>query len=686
MKVEIIMKENIQNIAIKKLGCIVDMNGITEYVQENDNLRTQLQVEAMNIGFIFSKGAIDYLLMNPFVYSDVFQNLNRLVGNDRDWTPMYRNFPDEVFEKSESELYLNAIAHYQSKGTWMPTSVQTNKIPTFEKVILKEIDLAFKQDIEDMFVNILNSNGSITPYDKEVLEYSVSQYGINWIKRSDIKITFKETLCYFTTLLFNGGFGLEAITNSIKTSTDVLRIAVSLSGGDISLLEKPRFKLNNKQRKFIVSILENVISESDISRHSDKWIHLFHCLHIGQFKKAVKSNEIANKLRNAKLEKPNSKIEIAIKNNDKKELKKLLSRNYGDFARRLDHLVREFDGSFIVQFFNGIQTVDTRVLLKMLSHFKYRNQRNYRIVIPKGSTKKAYLLDKSKNGITGDEAKFIISNIERELSDRFEQKEVLGSVYIDDVLKSCPIPMQMRTASDGLLVMQRGSRLKLDTEKSILRFFIHWTGNDVDLSATFLKEDLSYHSVISYYGLKNTNGYKAAHSGDITRAPQGACEFIDIDLNSITDKSIRYIAMDVRVYNGGTLAEQLANAGWMMRDENYASTSRIFDANTVEQRVSLTSGKTALVALFDVVNREVIWMDCEGSSREMFSGNNVHNNKPSIIQIARMFTNLKQMSLYDLFELHAKSRGKIIENKDSADIVFDQSYVFKHTEVLSQYL
>lgn len=687
---------NIQEISIKKLRSFYIPTNLVNKNVADRNLLIQLQGEAMRLGFIFKEEALT-VLANSISdnYTSVFKVLSELVGADKVWKPFYSNFPNEVIEASDVELFWNAIIHYYSNGEFRLETPST-KVPTYEKVNFKEIGYVVDEDIQKLYVSILNSNGSITDFDRSVIVDALDRKDISFLSDKNLNIGFKETLCFLVGNMFERDIKVSNF-KAIKTATDVLRIATHFSNGDITLAQKCRFSLSNRQRKYVVSLLENVIFEEEVARYKSEWIHLFHNLHIGSFKSAKRCNIIAKKLREDKVRSQASNLEMALVSMDKKTLLAELPKNMGDFARRLDHVLRSFeDLDFLKVFLENISRVDSRVLLQVLGHFKFRdeNENSIRVVIPKGNTSKAHILPKNDYPIHSTIIGMIVSGVEAELRNRFKQKEDLGKVYISDDLKKAPVPMQMRTASDGLFVMQRGTRLPLNKDKSVLRFFIHWVGNDIDLSASFLTEDLNYHSCISYYNLKNgysgdNPSYNACHSGDITSAPNGACEFIDIDLNSVDTTEIRYIAMDVRVYSGLDFVSQQTNAGWMMRDEVSSKKGEIFDAKTVEQRIAVSSNAklgAVLVALFDIVNREVIWLDMEGSSNGMYGGNNVASNKASIRDIANMALNMKKISTYDLLKLHADSRGETTSEKENADTVFDSDYVFKYTEILSEYI
>ena len=51
--------------------------------------------------------------------------------------PFYPNFPNEVMALSEVELYLNALKHYWTEGTWKPDSSQQLTYPLIHESQLK---------------------------------------------------------------------------------------------------------------------------------------------------------------------------------------------------------------------------------------------------------------------------------------------------------------------------------------------------------------------------------------------------------------------------------------------------------------------------------------------------------------------------------------------------------------------
>lgn len=662
-------------------------------------VQSRLQMEAMNLGFMFNEQAINALAAQPEQQQVVFGILQQLVGADKTWEPMYPNFPAQVFEMDEVELYLNAIIHYWSYGQWKPQYTKDTRLPRFHQSSFKIIGLLSENEFMGIFTQILSANSSLPQMDKDILWSYLAHFEQDVLfERMPEVIPFKETLCQLVADSMSCDYP-ELAALGVKTSTDILRVATRWSGGDISLAENTKFRLTRAQRRWIVNQLEPVINASDLVRHRKKWKRLFHCLHVGIFKHIPKTQALAQQIRQGKIETDRSQVEAMLRSGKLEQLLPILQQKPGEFARRLDHLLRGFGQPQLVlnQFKSIVSAVDTRVLLQLLGHFNYRLQVSkkhdgqphafLRVAIPKGQIALVKVLRQIIPAISVELIQEVLDTIEKTLSQRFSSLPSLGRVWIDPQLKKAPIPLQMRTAPEGLKVMQRGTRLPLSKDP-ILRFFVHWIGEDIDLSACFLTSDMVFHSAITYYGLKCTTGYRAVHSGDITHAPppKGACEFIDIDLDSITDPSIRYIGLDVRVYSGQEFPLQQANVGWMLRQKD-GQQGEIFDAQTVEQRIAIgASARSCMVAFFDIQEREVIWLDLLGSSHYLMGGNNVASNRYNIEELLEAAIHFKTASLYDLFAMHARARGSLVSSASEAETIFSPEMVFNYLEVMAEYM
>jgi stress response protein SCP2 len=167
-------------------------------------------------------------------------------------------------------------------------------------------------------------------------------------------------------------------------------------------------------------------------------------------------------------------------------------------------------------------------------------------------------------------------------------------VWVDPVMLEVALPLSGKGVSSGLGVLPRGSVSAV--EGRLLRFFMYWRQTrhetDFDLSAQLLDEEYRTVSWLDWTALTDVGG---AHSGDITDAPDGATEFIDLDLSAVRGA---YIVPLVNVYSGerfGEVAESFF--GFMTRDAEQAG--RPFEPRTVRMKSELRGpGRVALPLVF----------------------------------------------------------------------------------------
>ena len=168
-------------------------------------------------------------------------------------------------------------------------------------------------------------------------------------------------------------------------------------------------------------------------------------------------------------------------------------------------------------------------------------------------------------------------------------------------------------------------------------------------------EEFRFVDQLSYTNLRSFGG---VHSGDIVDAPEGAAEFIDVDPKLCTERYTTQPFCD--------LPECFA--GWMSRKE--AGSGEIFEAKTVVDRVDIASAtQICLPAIFDLEQREVVWADI-ALARHPNYVNNVQNNQVGVAMMLRSLVETRKMNLRDLFALHVKARGELVQDLADADTVF----------------
>ena len=681
-----------QTIALSKLNSLVLPEGSIN-VEKVDQLQQEhmvltFQAELVKFGYILSAKALSAicdLTTNELVklYNEVVPFLKELKGSNVKHKPMYQNFPNQVIEMDVREMYAIACLHYWTYGQWKPDFDELpREFQPDGKLV--QIDLVSDVQFYSIAQSILLSKDSISENDKNIIKWFI-EFHYTRIEPFFNQISYKETLCFVAGALLEQG---KSILSLIKDTTDVLRIATYLSGGDVSLKDNTKFKsLPRRLRRNLLYTLNRVIREEDVMHHKEKWVHLFHSLHVGEYDLG-KIKNIAKKIRNhIKIETFNSKIEQLLLEKNYVLSAEYLKKRPGLLVRNIDLLLRESENpaqkTILAIFSDIVDQVPTRMLVQLLGNLKGRNDPKLKRFIFSKNVNKVYVLNKYIPSLETDIVNSLVATIEDSLVKRFKELSELGNVWIDPELMLCPLPTQMRTASKGVFECARGTQFQLSKEAKTIRLFIYWKGQDIDLSATFHDENFQYINHVSYTRLKASNNL-AYHSGDIINAPEGASEFIDIDINKALKKGYRYVVMNVYSFSVIPFHEiETCFVGWMER--KHVASNEIFDPKTVVQKIDLVAPyKVGIPVIFDLLNKKVMWTDLYGNTCFGYSyfigehdmiwkgGINVEANKATINDTLAAISRLPhtRYTLYELFNLHVNARGILVRNPEDADIVF----------------
>ena len=652
-----------------------------------------LQQEVNELGFSFDQetlGALRNFATFQEVadfHKSVIDVLKEMKGI-KSYRPMYPNFPTQVMEASEAELYFNAIIHYFSfwlsdatgdpNVIWLPKYDKKARRPLTEKTQFKVLRSGTISEMHSIFTNFMSSNTSISEQNKVDLK---------WYLQNVSPVNLPANIPNKETLGVVGGelLGKMDLSRYFSTCTDVLRLAVALSGGDVSLSEACKFRtFPRSQRRALMELInkDNNVVENML-KWKNRWLRLGEKLHPGEFtKQYVNAAEAFSLIRNnKKFITFNSTVEAAIKvaKVDKSSYNvnlvgALLKDRPGIFARKLDELLRIKETKKVLDNFKEVAgAVSTPVLLQVMSHFKHRHMTDLRVFFPKGNIAKAQAIPNGLAALSSKTCENIVKTCEDALIQKFQALPNLGKVYIDPVLEGCLVPFSQRSASNSMRTIVRGSKLPFPAGNT-LRFFMWWKNLscggrvDLDLSAAMYSKDWILKERIAYYNLKS-QAYQSCHSGDITSAPNGACEFIDIDIDSVLQYGGRYVVMCVNSFSGQTFDKiPEASAGWMIRQ--YPKSGEIFEPKTVQDKLNVTAAsKFSVPMILDLQERDVIWVDMSLSINKVYC-NNIDNNKSTMTLIGKAFTQLSKPNLFDLFKLHALARGRIVANKANADFVF----------------
>lgn len=668
---------------------------------ETTNTEKAMVVSAIKnfeaLGFTVSKDLLDAMLSCTKqeveqMYKDIMPKLRALVGADVEYNPMYPNFPEQVMEASDVELFINAILHYFTYGQWMPEYEKEERLPLFDVNKMTVLTVGTKDDLMAVFSNLVASKSSLSEQDKEDIEEvikSIADYA-NYLPE---EIPLKENAALIGKLIIEEAPIKEAkwIQRYFNTATDILRLIVSLSDGDISLAASTKFrKLKRPERRMIMDLLAGCGSlVEDMFRYQYEWIRVGEIVHPGEYdsKRYEKVQSAFNLIRSN--DKPlmfGGKVQNAIISGDMKKAATLLKERPGEFARQLDKVLRDAkDKNYIVNCFKSVASdVSTTVLLQVRQHFMTRNNGDkVRVFFPKGSVAKAIIIDNNLPKVDDKYCKSIVKICENALVENYQSRDFLGNIFIDEELKNYIVPFSQRSASSAAKTVIRGSKLPIKEDATAVRAFIWWTNIpsdgwdsrvDLDLSAAFFDKDWNYVNHVSYTNLRSRN-MEACHSGDITDGGKpngkGVAEFIDINIEAAT-RQARYVVFQVYSYTGQPFVNIPCRFGFMERED--VNSGEIFEPTTVSMKMDMSSqSKISIPVIFDCKERKMIWCDMNigiDSMRYNYGGNNFESNVGGVKDVCKAITNMNKPNIYDLIVLNAQARGIVVTDRNQADIIF----------------
>lgn len=706
--------------------------------------------ELSNLGYRMSNKLVYALLFNRekvpnekilSLLNILLECVKEFVGADVRHKVLYKNFPEEVIQKSDIELYVNAVLHYYTVGKWEPCAEAELRESIKEKVDLKEICVG-SINPTDLIEEITSSNTSITVRDyqhldilfqleKEVMLETLNIENKKMLSPSSgvgyfFKAVFDLDIPYAEIRAYVGGKAWETINSIqkhewvrhdspnyntlnkllkdkyIKTPTDLLRFATAVSKlpdeeKDLSLATDTKFvKFSRPLRRVILYHLDRLVKEKGVSvvleemkKYQQKWLRLGEAIHPSETKHVERypnagvvylglRNNVKTESFNSKVEELVGKLGYSGENIQVlSDLIALLSNRPTEFARRLDKILRSCNSLEEIElvkmsFVEIADKVSTPVLWELISFFKDRKRMSKdnrdRLFSPKGKTFKSYIIEDNRRTLSSHTVD-IFKEICKEALDKKireqvmtnESAEVWTCSYVSPKLKNYALPKSMRSQNSGLKTLTRNSKVDISDMGNTFRLFAHWKNMpsqrvDLDLSVGLYNEEWEKVDHVSYTNLR-THG--VTHSGDIVDAPNGASEFIDIDINKLRQSCVRYIVPMVFVYTDHPLKDiPECFVGWMSRED--ANKGEIFEPKSVVNKFDLaTDTNTSIPLLIDLQGNELKWLDVAITTQGYFP-TNIEANGRNAVSVTKALHEKHMNSLYKLFFKQSRLRGEIV--------------------------
>lgn len=588
----------------------------------------------------------------------------------------------------------------------------------------------------------------MSPVDVTDLVTIVTSYGTQVLPWLPAAIPVKENVAHvFGTLLrfSDAAQVLPVASTYLRTATDVLRVIAAMSNADPSLqatptaltltpdeqtsprwtglpkhtlrntntpasvrktISKRRFavaKLRRPVRRALLNLLAGLNADAlveDMLRHQSLWVWVGQFLHPHEHKdrwpQVARAFAVVREhddgAGSLDVTTWAARVESAVAQRDVEAAVALLQQRPGEFARRLDHVlrvcIRRRQRQVVVDAFaTVVDRLATPLLLTLSSVLRTRTAKQpVRLVFPKGKFSSGMALPPQTQQLDHDVVERVVSLVERAVLLRWAaQLPPLDTVVIDRALDDVIVPFNERTASRGAVALTRGTRLQVPSSKTA-RLFLHWCEpehggqtTDVDLSVAFYDSAWQLIGECSYSQLQCSlrDDVVARSSGDLRSAPfpDGASEFVDVDRLRALAGGARYAAMVVNNYAGMAFGElERAFAGLMLRDDVDGAH---FDPRTVLHRFDLQGDNGVYLPLvFDLEDDRLFWLDVY--ARGHLEMNNVATSNMAVTKLASdsiaYFGSGARLSMLQLGLLHGAARAQrvVVRERDGTLTAHDR--------------
>lgn len=573
----------------------------------SEGVTRQLDVALMNVGFKLSEDLFRHLsAQHPSVVEttgyEVLAAVKELVGEHVRHNVYFIDFPQNIPDTTDfwvkeilRLLFTGETRYGQYQHSYEDMLAHHSEFIASgkERITILHLGKTLSEETVDLYHQHAMSTIPLNDADSELVKDLAEQCLHD---AQPERIPMRETKA-----LINAVRIRERQSIQIDTITDVLRLACALSDGDISLQETTKFRsFSRSLRRTLLDELNTVILHApmqlaDAHQYGERWKRLGERLHPHEYPELLCAQDVFAAAR-GKREFPThaATIEAAFHHQDMTAAMNLLSMKPGVLVRNIDRVLRrssEQDRTLLLETTQQvIGKVSGRVLLSLRDHLQNR------------TTKGTNRIFTNRNGrawVTPDALMPFDESTVRMFTDLLDQ-EILRRLphtqhlVVDPEVAGVAIPLSGKNKGNGFAILPRGSSMPVEAE--VLRFFVYWKQKsertDYDLSAIILDEHYEYVEHLSYTNLRAVGG---VHSGDLTSAPNGATEFIDIDLSKVSGK---YIIPTVNIYAGETFTE-VEDCFFGMMARTYEQKGKPFEAATVRMKSDIRgNGRVSLPLAF----------------------------------------------------------------------------------------
>lgn len=607
---------------------------------------------------------------------EVHAALRDVTGDDREMEAhvVYKNFPAEVLAMDEAQYWGRQILMYWGLPNELFTREAAPRAPAPEieraaRILRPASEGSYARILDDLLgqpARWIEQQWSDVTLLAQVVGGSVDLG----------KVPFKENMVRLAVWSLEEGHPAR-----VSTATDVLRLAVGLSDGDVSLREaSPLRAFSRPERRHLLGLLEGARHlDEDVARRPERFKRLLHALRPGDYAARFGAVVAAyDRLYRGELAPTwTAHVEAALERKDPEALE-LLAERPGELLRRLHVCLLTFGEPAARTFTSVLPKLTVTQLLRIRRYLVTVNARKFRTIAPRGNWTRLQVLDDTpERKLASDHVGALDAAIGAELRSRLSK--VAPSVDLDPRLRSVTLP----TSDSELLPYGRGTAFRLPEEATFVRTASYWRSGK---TASNVWYDNGWNFFDGQWKSKGTCAWNcvrlqdaAVFSGDPTNSKdaQGrACQLIDLYLDRLAAKGVRYGVWSLLCYSRvpfDTAEEVFGLLQW----GHDADKGRLLEPARAQLAFPVRGANfTKFVAYLDVEARQVVFMDANLRAKV----SSATSNETSLEAVMPAFVEYlgSLPTVHDLLEALPEGEDVVARYDDAGeDLSGRTAYVFR---------
>jgi len=608
-----------------------------------------------------------------------------LTGADKkmDSFVVYKNFPAEVLEMDEVAYWTRQILMWWGLPNELFTQPELARPPLADAPAFRTLQLADAASLPRIMQSLFALPARWIEAQWEDVRFLVGTLD----RQVDLaELPFVENRIRLAAHLLERGAGVI-----VEAATDVLRLAAALLSGDISLREPCKLRpFKRRERRYLLAMLEGAKHlDEDLARRREPWKRLLHLLHPGDYRDRFPRVIAAyDKLyQGAPVPSFNAELERLLGAGDRGALA-LLQTRPGEYMRRLHATLLAFGPESVRAFAPVVGKLTTIQLLKLHRYLETVDDRAWRMFPPRGNWNKVQILEAARErrlprAVRGD----LLGMLGAELGRRLRE---LGPV----ALAPEAARVKLQTNDGELSPFGRGTAFPIPKRIRFVRTATYWKTGPTGTNAWF---DNGWNFCAATWKpvgccAWNTGRFEdgAVFSGDPTNSKElegRACQMIDLYLDKLVKRGVRYAVWTVLCYSRITFAKAIdVHAALQWGEDPQAG--KLFEPSRCQLSFPLRGDNlTKYVAYIDLERRELVYIDANLPARvssASVNGELLARNMPAFVEYLGSLP-----SVHDLFAHARQDPGGmpvLYSDADQAVVGGRPAYVFRPANEASSFV